>query len=62
MIRKHEKHLEQVINRHQEFITFSKPKLNKSFNEIIYTKLHINGSLPNHFTSPQFKIVIKNNN
>jgi len=30
MVRKHEKSLEQVINRYQEFITFSESKLNEN--------------------------------
>jgi len=60
MIRKHEKPLEQVINRHQEFFTFSRPKLHKNFNEILYKKSHDYGPLTEHMTAPQFKIVIKN--
>lgn len=61
MVRKHEKPLEQVINRYQEFLTFSKSKLSSNLNnEIIYKKLHTNGPLIEYFTAPQFQIVIKN--
>lgn len=60
MVRKHEKPLEQVINRHQEFVTFSKPKLLNTSDKIIYKNLHNSGPLPENLTTPQFKIVIKN--
>jgi len=62
MIRKHEKPLEQVINRYQEFMTFSESKLNSNLsNEIIYKKLHNNGPLLEHLTAPQYQIIIKHN-
>jgi len=39
MVRKHERPLEQVIKRYQEFLTFSESKLNNNLhNEIIYKK------------------------
>lgn len=61
MVRKHEKPLEQVINRYQEFITFSESKSNDSINgKIVYKKLHSNGPLFEHFSAPQFQTFIKN--
>lgn len=62
MIRKHEKPLEQVINRYQEFMTYSESKLSSNIsNEVIYKKIHNNGPLLEHLTAPQYQIIIKNN-
>jgi len=62
MIRKHEKPLEQVINRYNEFQNFCKSNiLNISLNSIEYLKEHNSGPLLDECTGPQFKIVIKNN-
>jgi hypothetical protein len=62
MIRKHEKPLEQVMNRYNEFQTFCKSNiLNISVNSIEYLKQHNSGPLLEECTGPQFKIVIKNN-
>jgi len=60
MVRKHEKPLEQVINRYQEFITFNKPLVNNNSN-VSFKKEHSNGPLTEHYTGPQFQILIKNN-
>lgn len=62
MIRKHEKPLEQVINRYQEFMTFNESMLSTNLcNEVINKKLHSNGPLLEHLTAPQYQIVIKHN-
>lgn len=43
-------------------MTFSESKLNSNLsNEIIYKKLHNNGSLLEHLTAPQYQIIIKHN-
>lgn len=62
MIRKHEKPLEQVMNRYNEYQTFRKSNiLNISLNPIEYLKQHNSGPMLEECTGPQFKIVIKNN-
>lgn len=60
MVRKHDKPLEQVVKRYQEFLSFNEPNLLKSTkNVIVYNKQHNNGPLFDNLTSPQFNIVIK---
>jgi len=55
MLRKHEKPLEQIINRYHESLIFNKPDIqDKSKNEIIYKKKHNNGPLFENLTSPQY--------
>jgi len=61
MLRKHDKPLEQIINRYHESLIFNKPEIqDKSTNEIIYKKKHNNGPLFENLISPQFQIVLKN--
>jgi len=63
MIRKHEKPLEQVIKRYNEFQMFGKYELNTSrSSEIVkYLKTYSGGPLPEDCIEPEFKILIKNN-
>jgi len=62
MIQKHEKPLEQVMNRYNEYQTFCRSNnLNVSLKPIEYLKQHNGGPLLEECTGPQFKIVIKNN-
>lgn len=61
MVRKHEKPLEQVINRYTEFLTFNVPSVNNNQSKIIFKKEHCKGPLIEHFTSPQYQIILKNN-
>lgn len=63
MIRKHEKPLEQIIKRYQEYITFSnEPTMSTLIpNFIEYKKLHNNGPIVNNDVISQFKIAIFNN-
>lgn len=62
MVWKFEKPLEQVINRYNEYLSFSEPK--DSFSEIKSNiemkKPHNEGPLINHCTGPQFKCIIVN--
>jgi len=59
MVRKHQKPLEQVIKRYQEFLEFSnKPIISNC--SIEYKKPHNNGPILGNITS-QFQIVIINN-
>lgn len=61
MLRKHEKPLEQIINRYNEFLIFNKPVIQEKIkNEFIYKKKHYNGPLFENLTAPQFQIVLKN--
>lgn len=62
MVRKHEKPLEQVIIRYEEFLTFSESKLNSTSlnSDIIYKNPHNNGPLLQHFTTIQYQLIIKN--
>lgn len=60
MVRKHEKPLEQVINRYQEFITFNKPLVNNN-SSVFLKKEYNNGPLTEHYTGPQFKNNLKIN-
>lgn len=62
MLRKHEKPLEQVINRHYEFQMFGEYELNtRSSNSIKYLKIYSGGPLPEDCINPEFKIAIKDN-
>jgi hypothetical protein len=45
MVRKHEKPLEQVINRYKEFLTFNDPAVERDQSKIIYKKEHCKGPL-----------------
>jgi hypothetical protein len=60
MVKKHEKPLQQVINRYQESITFNKPLVHNNSN-VSYKKEHNSGPLTEHYTGPQFQILYKNN-
>jgi hypothetical protein len=60
MVRKHEKPLQQVINRYQESITFNKPLVHNNSN-VSYKKEHNSGTLTELYTRPQFQILFKNN-
>ncbi|CAI6349946.1 unnamed protein product [Macrosiphum euphorbiae] len=62
MVRKHEKPLEQVINRYHESLLFNQPIVLKSQKKIIYKKPYSYGpSVFEHLTVPHFQIVFKNN-
>jgi len=61
MVRKHEKPLEQVINRYREFLTFNVPTVDTNQSKIIYKKEHCKGPLVECYTSPQYQIIFKNN-
>lgn len=61
MIRKHEKPLEQVINRYNEIETFGITNLNKPNKKIEYLKPYSGGLLSERWNGPEFKIAIKNN-
>lgn len=60
MVRKHEKPLEQVINRYQEYIMFHETS-NSNESKIVFRKEHSRGPLIEHYSSPQFQIIHKNN-
>jgi len=61
MVRKHEKPLEQIINRYREFLTFNVPTVDTNQSKIIYKKEHCKGPLVEFYTSPQYQIIFKNN-
>jgi hypothetical protein len=61
MVRKHKNPLEQVINRYREFLTFNDPAVDTDQSKIIYKKEHCKGPLVEHYTSPQYQIIFKNN-
>lgn len=61
MVRKFEKPLEQVVNRYEEFLTFTEPKISSLNKEIVFKKPHNDGPLVEHCSGPQFKIMIMNN-
>jgi hypothetical protein len=61
LVRKHEKPLEQVINRYElEFKMFHEPFVTNVSN-VIFKKDYCRGPLTEHYSNPQFQIIYKKN-